>query len=91
MQFKKNPILVVERSKKYQTSGFYINAARIAKLNTLNDLFAVIKTPLQGFGLDTTCQHPQYRDFRVGDVRHSQAGINKAQSLLNLTLHRNIR
>ena len=26
---------------------------------------------------------PIYRDFRKGDVRHSQANINKAKKLLN--------
>jgi UDP-N-acetylglucosamine/UDP-N-acetylgalactosamine 4-epimerase len=28
-------------------------------------------------------QDPIYRDFRVGDVRHSQANIDKAQTLLD--------
>jgi UDP-N-acetylglucosamine 4-epimerase len=28
-------------------------------------------------------REPIYRDFRAGDVRHSQANIDKAQTLLN--------
>jgi len=29
-----------------------------------------------------THKNPTYRDFRAGDVRHSQADIRKAQQLL---------
>ena len=48
---------------------------------TLNDLFRTLKASLAAHGVapDTV---PHYRDFRAGDVRHSQADINKAQRLL---------
>ncbi|PMH45958.1 Vi polysaccharide biosynthesis protein VipB/TviC [Vibrio sp. 10N.286.49.B3] len=48
---------------------------------TLNELYASIQNALNGLGLrlDTT---PTYRDFRVGDVRHSQANISKAKDNL---------
>lgn len=48
---------------------------------TLNDLFNAIKTALNKNGVTYT-KAPIYREFRAGDVRHSQASINKIQSLL---------
>ncbi|NHB65477.1 Vi polysaccharide biosynthesis UDP-N-acetylglucosaminuronic acid C-4 epimerase TviC [Acinetobacter sp. GFQ9D192M] len=48
---------------------------------TLNDLFNAIKAALNENGVTYT-KAPIYREFRVGDVRHSQASINKIQSLL---------
>jgi UDP-N-acetylglucosamine/UDP-N-acetylgalactosamine 4-epimerase len=48
---------------------------------TLNDLFNAIKNALNENGVEYTKQ-PVYRDFRAGDVRHSQASINKIQKLL---------
>ena len=48
---------------------------------TLNQLFAMIKTNLINNGKDVTLE-PQYREFRAGDVRHSQADISKAQQYL---------
>lgn len=43
---------------------------------TLNDLFNAIKASLNANGVVYSKQ-PVYRDFRAGDVRHSQASINK--------------
>lgn len=48
---------------------------------TLNTLFDALKTALQECGIQFD-KGPSYRDFRAGDVRHSQADISKAQSLL---------
>ena len=48
---------------------------------TLNDLFNAIKVALSENGVTYT-KEPIYRDFRAGDVRHSQASVNKIQSLL---------
>ena len=48
---------------------------------TLNELFHAIKTALQQNGVNYE-KEPQYREFRSGDVRHSQADIKKAQTLL---------
>ncbi|WP_441367238.1 NAD-dependent epimerase/dehydratase family protein [Acinetobacter lwoffii] len=48
---------------------------------TLNDLFNAIKAALNENGVTYT-KEPVYREFRAGDVRHSQASINKIQSLL---------
>ena len=48
---------------------------------TLNDLFNAIKAALNENGVTFT-KEPVYRDFRAGDVRHSQASIEKIQKLL---------
>lgn len=47
----------------------------------LNRLCAVIKNKLMENGVIYN-KKPLYREFRVGDVRHSQADIEKAQRLL---------
>lgn len=48
---------------------------------TLNDLFYAIKKSLilNGINVDTL---PIYKEFRTGDVRHSQADISKARKYL---------
>ncbi|WP_417522236.1 NAD-dependent epimerase/dehydratase family protein [Marinobacter sp.] len=48
---------------------------------TLNDLFAALKSALAESGV-VYDKEPVYRDFRAGDVRHSQADIGKAASKL---------
>jgi UDP-N-acetylglucosamine 4-epimerase len=48
---------------------------------TLNDLYASIKTALASNTIQVDLE-PIYREFRVGDVRHSQADISKAVNLL---------
>ena len=48
---------------------------------TLNDLFGLLRSNLAAHGVSANVQ-PAYRDFRAGDVRHSQADIGKALRLL---------
>jgi len=48
---------------------------------TLNTLYASISKALIANGVDCN-NSPIYRDFRAGDVRHSQADISKAQKAL---------
>jgi len=48
---------------------------------TLNDLFKGIYNGLNSMGMNYA-QIPHYEDFRAGDVRHSQADINKIQQKL---------
>jgi len=48
---------------------------------TLNQVFACIKGALSNVDVTTTSEMV-YRDFRAGDVRHSQANIDKAKNLL---------
>ncbi|MGY3024503.1 UDP-N-acetylglucosamine 4-epimerase [Pseudomonas lurida] len=48
---------------------------------TLNQLFALLAAELSKSGV--VCQRsPVYRDFRAGDVKHSQADIGKVKALL---------
>ena len=49
--------------------------------STLNTLFELITDVLATLGIESMLQ-VKYRDFRSGDVRHSQANINKAKKLL---------
>jgi UDP-N-acetylglucosamine 4-epimerase len=49
--------------------------------STLNTLFFLLRSKLAEHGVNPNIQ-PSYRDFRDGDVRHSQADISKAQRLL---------
>jgi UDP-N-acetylglucosamine 4-epimerase len=53
----------------------------VGERTTLNDLFEAIKSALNDKGV-TYLQAASYRDFRPGDVRHSQAAVDKASSLL---------
>ena len=48
---------------------------------TLNTLFELLRDNLQAYGVGADVQ-PIYREFRAGDVRHSQADISKAKALL---------
>jgi UDP-N-acetylglucosamine 4-epimerase len=49
----------------------------LGELTKLNDLYKAIKYTLKECDINVI-QEPIYRDFRVGDVRHSQADISKA-------------
>lgn len=48
---------------------------------TLNQLFAAIKSALKDNGVSYD-KSPVYRDFRAGDVRHSQADVSKITNKL---------
>ncbi len=48
---------------------------------TLNDLYKSIASSLKNNGIEVS-NKPVYRDFRAGDVRHSQADISKAKQKL---------
>ena len=56
---------------------------------TLNTLFSALKEHLSVNGVSYT-QDPVYRDFRAGDVRHSQADISKIQNALGYVPQFNI-
>lgn len=51
---------------------------------SLNTLFDSLKVALNANGVDYI-KSPIYRDFRAGDVRHSQADISKAKSLIGFS------
>ena len=48
---------------------------------TLNTLFGLLRDNLSANGVSANVR-PVYRDFRAGDVRHSQADIGKGRRLL---------
>jgi UDP-N-acetylglucosamine 4-epimerase len=49
---------------------------------TLNNLFKAIKNGLESNIKDLNVPEPIYRDFRPGDIRHSNANIDKAKKLI---------
>ena len=53
----------------------------VGERTSLNELHAMIQASLAGLGAEVRSE-PTYRDFRAGDVRHSQADIGKAKRLL---------
>ena len=54
----------------------------VAERTTLNELFELERALLmEHFPRVREC-HPRYREFREGDVLHSQADISKVQKLL---------
>ncbi|MCA4001960.1 Vi polysaccharide biosynthesis UDP-N-acetylglucosaminuronic acid C-4 epimerase TviC [Vibrio vulnificus] len=57
---------------------------------TLNELYSGIQRSLEKNGVNNK-NKPTYRDFRAGDVRHSQADINKAKNNLGYEPEFNIK
>ncbi|KQR62531.1 NAD-dependent epimerase/dehydratase family protein [Acidovorax sp. Leaf160] len=53
----------------------------VGERTSLNALFGLIRDRLSGHGVPAAAA-PLYRDFRAGDIRHSQAEIAKAERLL---------
>jgi UDP-N-acetylglucosamine 4-epimerase len=49
---------------------------------TLCSLFNILKSALSSKGM-TYCHEPVFREFRSGDVKHSQADLSKSKRLLN--------
>ena len=54
----------------------------VGERTSLNELHRLIQNELQTQLPQLQIAHPEYRDFRVGDVRHSLASIEKARSRL---------
>lgn len=72
-------ILAATTQNENATNQIY-NIA-VGDRTSLNQLFSAIKSSLSDNGVIYS-QEPTYRDFRLGDVRHSQADVSKANSLL---------
>lgn len=57
--------------------------------NTLNELYKIIVENLQQFKIQNSKFNidakPVYRDFRAGDIRHSNADITKAKTVVGYT------
>ncbi len=73
-------ILAATAESDDQTNQVY-NVA-VGGRTTLNDLFKALQSSLSTNGVKYT-KSPVYRDFRAGDVRHSQADISKSKNLLS--------
>lgn len=57
---------------------------------SLNELFYILKDLLLQNDIEYTLE-PNYQDFRLGDVRHSQADTSKAQRLLQYNASDDVR
>ncbi len=53
--------------------------------NTLNELYALINDELKNHVAEFEKQVPVYREFRAGDIRHSNADIAKAHDMVGYT------
>lgn len=62
-------------------SGDVYNVA-VGDRTTLNELYTLIRDGLAAYRPEIGGVEPLYRDFRKGDVRHSQADVNKARTRL---------
>ena len=71
-------LLAATVKEKYKDNVFNV---AVGHRTSLNELFDLIKHTLAKNGIDTSVL-PIYQDFRAGDVRHSQADISKARSIL---------
>lgn len=68
--------------------GTVYNVA-VGDRTSLRELFGLIRDSLISYGIDV-CVEPSYREFRVGDVRHSQASIDKAVKTLGYSPQFNV-
>lgn len=66
----------------HDVAGGQVYNIAVGGRTTLNQLFDGIKSALSESGVDVLGVEPKYRDFRVGDVRHSLADVSKAKELL---------
>lgn len=72
--------LLASMTQQQEAKNQVYNVA-VGGRTTLNQLFDYLRQCLAPFGVDPSVQ-PVYRDFRAGDVRHSQADISKIQTML---------
>lgn len=73
--------LLAAASAGGEAVGEAFNVA-VSGRTSLNELFALLKEKLVARGAAPATAIAEYRDFRAGDVRHSQADISKAGRLL---------
>lgn len=73
--------LLAGTSNNSEVFGEAFNVA-VGGRNTLKELYALINKELGAHIKDYQQKEAVYRDFRVGDIRHSNANISKAQTRL---------
>ena len=76
------PVIASEARQFMNPALNQVYNVSVGDRTTLNELFALLRVNLAANGVSSDTQ-PVYRDFRAGDVRHSQADIGKAQRLLS--------
>lgn len=64
-----------------EASHFAYNVA-VGHRTTLNELFYLLRDRVSRVYPQAASREPEYRDFRAGDVRHSQADISRAANQL---------
>ena len=80
--------LLAATTQKPEAKNQVYNVA-VGDRTTLNDLYKNLRTVLSADRTEIQTAQPTYRDFRAGDVRHSQADVTKAHNLLGyLPTHR---
>lgn len=80
-------ILAATLSQNIKNDVFNI---AVGERTSLNELFVLLKEALKESGLDYI-RDPIFRDFRSGDVLHSQASIKKAKNELSFNPSYNIK
>lgn len=86
---------IVENQKEYYSetidtnsnNKYFSEVFNIAygQNTTLLQLFEALRESLAQFDNKIADIHPEFRDFRLGDIPHSLASINKAKQLLGYT------
>ena len=71
---------ILAATSKIEASNNIYNIA-VGERTTLNQLFKLIRRNLLPYGIEKSTE-PEFKPFRVGDVRHSLADIRKAKRLL---------
>ena len=82
--------LLAATTANEEAIGQVYNVA-VGDRTTLNDLYFHLRDNLASRYPALRDAQPVYRDFRAGDVRHSQASIDKAQTLLGYQPSHRIR
>ena len=73
--------LLAGTTENAEAFGEAFNVA-VGGRNTLNELYALINKELKKHLLAFTEKKATYRDFRAGDIRHSNADISKAKTFV---------
>lgn len=63
----------------------------LGQRTTLNQLYELLRTLLEAAFPHLGGHRPRYREFRCGDVRHSQADVSKAAALLGYVPSHSVR
>ena len=76
--------LLAATTDNKQAFGGAFNVA-VGGRNTLNELYNLINKELQTHISGFQTKKAVYRDFRIGDIRHSNADISKARKMVGYT------